>query len=374
MYTRPMPKIALHMTGGGARGAYQAGVLKAVAEILNTRTLPFSLISGTSVGSLNAAILCEYADDFILGVEKIVHLWENIHCDDIFYAQNYTLGRSLLRNLAHFFIVKPRPTHLLDTQPLAHYLEQNINFDKINQNIRNGSVETLEIIAHCYESQKTISFYQQKPKFDDWHYPKHISSQTDLNIKHILASTAIPFFFSPTFIENAHYGDGSIGLISPLRGALRFKADKIFVISTRHLLNAEDVEKLRGKDIGFAHVLGSLLNGMFIDNLDRDLELVSRMNDIIEKMSRWKKRNSTWRYVETLHMRPSVNISKIAQADYHILPKLLKVLLNLLGTQSGELLSFLLFEPTFTKELLNLGYEDTMLSADIVQAFFKDKL
>ena len=139
----------------------------------------------------------------------------------------------------------------------------------------------------------------------------------------------------------------------------------------RHLLAADDVEKLKAKDIGFAHVLGSLLNGLFVDNLDRDIELVNRMNDVILTMSRWKKRNYPWRYVETLHMRPSTSISKVAQADYHVLPKLLKVMLNLLGTQSGELLSFLLFEPTFTKELIQLGYDDTMQAADMINEFFK---
>lgn len=366
-----MAKIALHLTGGGARGSYQAGVLKALSEILNARTLPFSVLTGVSVGSLNAAILCEYADDFKMGVEKVVNLWENIHCDDVFYAQNYLLGRSLFRNIAHFFIVNPRPTHLLDTSPLFNFVKEHIHFDRINENIAKGLVETFEIITHCYESQKTISFYEQQSAFNDWHYTRHISNKTELGLEHILASSAIPFFFPPKLINKAHYGDGSIGLLSPLRGALRFKADKIFVISTRHLLTADDVENLKAKDIGFAHVLGSLLNGLFVDNLDRDIELVNRMNDVILTMSRWKKRNYPWRYVETLHMRPSISISKVAQTDYHVLPKLLKVMLNLLGTQSGELLSFLLFEPTFTKELIQLGYDDTMQAADMITEFFK---
>ena len=370
-----MSKIALYLAGGGARGSYQVGVLKAIGQILNTKTLPFSHISGVSVGSINASILAQYATDFNFGIQKLIDLWQNIHCEDIFFAQNYDLSKSLIRNLSHFFLRGPRPTHLLETSPLTAFLSANIDFQRIKSNIENNHLDTLEIMTHCYETQQTISFYQHNmPNFEDWHYPRHISQASSIQLEHILASSALPLFFPPVDIHGMHYGDGSMGLVSPLRGTMRFKVQKILIIGTRQIHAVDDIEKLRSKDISFAHVLGSMLNGLFLDNLDRDVELVNRMNEISHLLSIWKKRSSPWRPVETLHLRPSADVAKIAQADYHSMPKLLRFLLNILGAQShsGDLLSFLLFESTFTQDLINLGYHDTMQAADQILKFFKE--
>lgn len=369
-----MARTALYLAGGGARGAYQAGALKAISDILQTKTMPFTMISGVSVGSLNAVILTECAHDFGYGVEKLVDLWQNIHCDNVFNAKNYDLSRSLLRNLTQFFITGPRPTHLLETFPLNEFLSSHINFETIKANINNNLLETLEIITHCYETQQTISFYQHnQANFEDWHYPRHISLASDITIDHVMASSALPLFFPPIKISNAHFGDGSMGLMSPLRGTLRFQVDKVLIIGTRQIHTVDGPEALKTKDIGFAHVLGSMLNGLFLDNLDRDVELVNRMNEVNHLLSVWKKRNSPWRPVETLHLRPSADVAKIAQADYHVMPKLLRLLLGLLGTEkhSGELLSFLLFEPTFTNDLINLGYNDTIQASEAIREFFK---
>lgn len=367
-----MAKIALYLSGGGARGAYQAGALKAIGEILNTKTLPFNIISGTSVGTINAAILCEQADDFIFAVEKIVNLWENIQCDDIFYAQNYNLGRSLLHNLMHFFILKPRPTHLLETKPLHNFLHQHIDLSRVRQNMNNGYFDSLEVITHCYDSGKTISFYEAKATQEPWNSSRHICQRTTISAKHILASSAMPIFFPVTLIDKKHYGDGAIGLMSPLRGAIRFNADKIFIISSQHQRVFDNVDKLKSKDIGFAHILGSLLSNLFVDNLNRDIELISRINQMISLYPLPEKKNFSWRSIQTYAVRPTQDLAKIAQADYHVLPKLLKLLLNLLGTQSGELLSFLLFESTYTRELIQLGYQDTICQADSIRRFFAD--
>jgi NTE family protein len=369
-----MAKFALYLAGGGARGAYQAGVLKAVHHITAAKTIPFTMISGVSVGGINAAILTEYADDFAAGINKLESLWSEIHCDQIFSSKNYDLSKSLFRNLSHLFIKGPQPTHLLDTIPLQNFIKNNINFTKIKENIENNKLETMEIISHCYETQCTVSFYQHnKPHFDDWYYPRHISRRVGMNSEHVLASTALPLFFPTVRIESEHYGDGGMGLISPLRGALRFKYQNIMVIGTRRLIAKTEPEQLNSKDIGFAHVLGSMLNGIFLDNLDRDIELVNRMNEVTELLSAWKKRSSPWLPVNILHLRPSTDVSKIAQSDYNTMPMLLKMLLNMLGAQkhSGDLLSFLLFEKKFTKYLFELGYNDTIKSADSITNFFK---
>ena len=368
-----MAKIALYLAGGGARGAYQAGVLKAIHHILQQKACPFSMISGVSVGSINAGILAQHADDFSAAVEHLESLWCSIHCQQVYDASNFALSKSLARNLGHTLIKQRKSGHLLDTTPLRRFIDENINFDRIRSNIAEGHLETLEVISNCYELQQTLSFYEHRmPQFDDWHFPRHTSQRAVISTEHILSSSALPLFFPTVSIDGFHYGDGSIGLVSPLRGALRFKVDKILILGTRQLPSATHLEIWRNSDIGFAHILGNMLNGLFLDNLDRDIETVNHMNDIARLLSVWKKRHSPWRPVETLHLRPSTDVASMAQDKYQSMPTLLRLCLNLLGAQhhSGDLLSFLLFETEFTQELINLGYYDTLSNAAAIQAFF----
>ena len=368
-----MAKKALYLAGGGARGAYQAGVLKAISHILQVKTLPFAMVSGVSIGTINAAIIAQHADDFPLGVEKLEMLWREINSQQIFNSSNYELSKSVIRNLSHLFIKQNQSGHLLDTTPLHKFISDNIDFERIKKMIATHQFETMEVISNCYETQQTISFYQHfSPDFEDWHYPRHVSERADLRMEHILASSALPLFFPTVNIDGLHYGDGSMGLVSPLRGAVRFNVKKIMILGTRQLPVFAEPEKLRNGDIGFAHILGNMLNGLFLDNLDRDIEMVNRMNDIARLLSMWKKRHSPWRPIETLHLRPSSDISALAQAQYQTMPGLLRMLLNVLGAQrhSGDLLSFLLFEKEFTCELIDLGYEDTLAAAPAVTAFF----
>ncbi len=369
-----MAKIALYLAGGGARGAYQVGVLKAISHILQVETLPFAMVSGVSVGSINAAILAQHADDFPAGVEKLETLWRDIHCQDIFNSSNYELGKSVVRNLGHIVIKQRQTGRLLDTGPLHQFINNNIDFEKIKVNIDNNQLECMEVISHCYETQQTISFYQHRhQEFEDWCYPRHISQRAEISMEHILASSALPLFFPTVTIDGLHYGDGSMGLISPLRGAIRLNVEKILILGTRQLPSFTEPEKLRNRDIGLAHILGNMLNGLFLDNLDRDIETVNRMNDIAKLLSMWKKRRSPWRPIETMHLRPSADIAKIAQSKYSAMPTLLRFLLNSLGAQShsGDLLSFLLFENEFTSELIDLGYIDTLANPEVITAFFK---
>ncbi len=368
-----MAKIALYLAGGGARGAYQAGILKAIGDILQVKTLPFAMVSGVSIGCINAAIIAQHADNFSMGIEKLETLWSNIRCQQIFNSSNYQLSKSVVRNLSHLMVRQSQTGHLLDTTPLQQFINEHINFEMIRANIANKQLETMEVISNCYETQQTISFYQHEdPLFEDWHYPRHKSQRAEISREHILASSALPLFFPTVNIGGLHYGDGGMGLVAPLRGAVRFNVEKILILGTRQIPSFPEPETLRNGDIGFAHILGNMLNGLFLDNLDRDIEMVNRMNDIARLLSLWKKRRSPWRPIETLHLRPSVNISEMAQAQYQTMPTLLRFLLNVLGAQShsGDLLSFLLFEKEFTLELIDLGYNDTMASADVVKAFF----
>lgn len=370
-----MTKKALYLAGGGARGAYQAGVLKAISTILNVKKLPFDMISGVSIGSINGAILAENALDFPAATDKIEALWNSLHSQQIFNASNYELSKSVLRNMSNMFISHSQAGYLLDATPMRNFINQNIDFDQVEANILNKHLETIEVISNCYETHQTVSFYQHSsPVFEDWNYPRHVSQRVNLRMEHILGSTALPLFFPPAKINGFHFGDGGMGLTAPLRGAIRFQVDKILILGTRQPPGFGDYEQLRNGDIGFAHILGGILNGLFLDNLDRDIEMVNRMNDIARLLSMWKKRRSPWRPIETLHLRPSRDIAAIAQAQYHSMSAMLRYLLNILGakSRSGDLLSFLLFEQDFTRELVRLGFQDTIVAQDDVLRFFED--
>ncbi|AUH71564.1 patatin-like phospholipase family protein [Legionella sainthelensi] len=370
-----MSKKAIYLAGGGARGAYQAGVLKAIGQILQVKTLPFDVVSGVSVGSINAVVLAENADDFPTALDKLETMWSEIHCQQIYKASNFALGKSVVRNMSTMMIKQRQAAHLLDTTPLKQMIEEGLDFSKITQNIANGTLNTLEIISNCYETRQTISFYEHNnPEFIDWNYPRHSSKRANIKAEHILASSALPLFFPTVLLDGFHYGDGSIGLASPLRGAIRFEVDKILILGTRAIPTFVEQENLRNNDdIPFSHIFGNMLNALFLDNLDRDIEMVNRMNEIAMLLSIWKKRRSPWRPITTLHMRPSKDLAPLAQGHFKALPTLLRYLLNFLGEKkhSGDLLSFVLFEQDFTREILQLGFQDTMNNAKEVAAFFE---
>lgn len=368
-----MAKIALYLAGGGARGAYQAGVLKGLYSILRTREIPFDLITGVSVGSVNASIIAQHADNFQLAVEQLEELWCSIHCSKIFNADNYNITKSVLRNFGIMFLEHHQSGYLLDTTPLHEFLKKQIHFRKISHNIEAQKLKMFEIICMCYDTQQNYSFCQQNdPDFSHWQHYKHMSNTTDIKLEHILASGALPLFFSPITIDGRFYGDGSMGLISPLRGAVHTKADKILIISNRHPMNAQNKAPLH--QIGYGQILGTMLSSLFQDNLDRDIEIVNHLNDISDMISMWNKRYSPWQDVKTMHLRPTHDLAKIAIQAKHHLPTGLKTVLSIFGSgqQSAELTSFLLFESSFTTEIFNLGYDNTLEISESILEFFEN--
>lgn len=367
-----MTKIALYLAGGGARGAYQAGSLKAISTILNSKKIPFNMLTGASVGSINSAILAENTQDFSAATNKLCDLWGNITCSQIFKTSNYAFSKIAIRNMGSFFLRQRLLGHILDTSPLHGFVNGIIDFKKVEHAVQTKQIETLEIISNCYESKKTISFYQHySDDFEDWNSPLHISQRVTLEMEYFLASTALPLFFPPLKIKEFHYGDGHLGLEAPLRGAIHCKADKILVIGNRQLKDMNP-EPLKESHIDFSRVLGGIINGLFLDNLDRDIEMINKMNHISSFIPMENKQDSPWKTVQIMHLRPIRDIATIAQSHYHTMPLFLRGMLNFLGAKihSGDLLSFLLFEKEFTRELIKLGFDETMAQSDAIATFF----
>jgi len=363
------------MSGGGARGAYQAGVLKGIEEILQVKQFPFEILSSVSAGAINAAFLAMHADQFSTAVNKLAGLWSALSCDQVFHVGNLALIRSVLRNMATMAVhyQTEKGAYLFDTSPLKQLLSKNLDFKMINQHVKNGLLD-LEVTATCYDSSETISFINASRKVKCWQAPRVSACMHDIQCQHIMASSAFPLFFPAINIDGLHFGDGGLRLSMPLKAAIKLGARKILVIGTRAHpsrsksgINAPNIG-----NISFAHLFGNVLNALFLDNLDRDIEVVGKINDSLALLSKRQLQRSKWQPIEVLCIRPSVDIAQLAVNMPKMLPSLLQYLLGSFGSkkQSGDFLSFLLFESAFCQKLIELGYQDALQQKTAVLKFF----
>jgi NTE family protein len=367
-------KKAIFLSGGGARGAYQAGVLKCISDILGGGQFPADILSTVSAGAINGAHIAMHAEDFRLGTNNLVKLWGSLSSEQIFRAGNLSLMKSVARNMASmlFHMNLKGGQHLLDTQPLEALLREHIDFDRIKQNIDKGLLSAFEVATTCFESAQTISFVHSQDPNAGWRKIRHYSQSTPILCEHIMASSAFPMFFPAENIDNLHYGDGGLRHSSPLRASIKLGADAILIIGTR---KTPDIDLLNNPrpiaDINFSKILGMLFNA-FLDNLDRDLEHMNTINQNYELMNAETRGKSQWRELKVLNITPSVDLAKIAEQKEVAMPFLLRYLMDAFGEkeQSGDFLSFLLFESAYTGDLIEIGYNDTMQKKDEVEEFF----
>ncbi len=362
---------ALYLSGGGARGAYQVGVLKGMQEIMQfSGALPVDILSCVSAGSLNGAVLASHADDFPKAVKKLEQLWLNLKCSDVFQDSNWAISKSLTRNMLSVLMARSVKGYLFDTAPLLDFLNKNIDFTSINQKILSGQLKAFEVATNCYDLSETVSFFNSQNPFIAWRRVRHISYRTDIKAEHILASSAIPLFFPAVQIDALHYGDGTMRLSAPLRGAIKLGAENIFIISTRARAHPHELIGTRlEEDVTFGTILGSMMNALFLDNLDRDLEMLGNLN---QRLKSGKITSSHWQYLNTLHISPSADLGSYAQEYDKNVAFLLRFLMRFLGSpeQSGDFLSFLLFDGEYAAKLIDIGYNDALQQAGDIQKFF----
>jgi NTE family protein len=368
-------KKAFYLSGGGARGAYQAGVLKGISDIIKTKNLPVQILSSVSAGSINAAMLAMHADNFSLATERLVALWSSLKSDKIFRTNNFSLAYSVMRNIVSmlFHYKTESGGFLLDTTPLQGFLDANLDFNKINQNIDRGLLTDFEVATTCYDSSETISFFKSQFAHPTWRRVRHISCPTEIRCQHILASAALPLFFPSIRIEGLHFGDGGLRLAAPLRASIQFDASSILIIGTHKVNKGKPLADVnRMKLITFGKILGSMLNALFMDKLDRDLELLNKVNETVKNFPPEVESTSKWKPIQTLYISPSKDLGKIAGQKQRILPLLLHYLMTMFGTkeQSGDYLSYLLFEYVYSKDLIEIGYNDAFAKKEQIQEFF----
>ncbi len=367
-------KKAIFLSGGGARGAYQAGALKCISDILGGGQFPADILSTVSAGAINGTQIAMNADDFRLATNNLVKLWGSLTSEQVFRAGNLSLMKSVARNFISMalHLNMSGGQHLLDTEPLKELLEEQIDFGRIKQNIDKGLLSAFEVATTCFESAQTISFVHTLDSNVGWRKIRHYSQQAEIKLEHIMASAAFPMFFPAVNIDDLHYGDGGLRHSAPLRASIKLGAEAILIIGTRKTPDLDISSNDKPiSDINFSKILGMMFNA-FLDNLDRDLEHVTTINDNYRLMNADTKDKTMWRDLKILNLTPSVDLARIATQKEVAMPFLLRYLLDSFGEkeQSGDFLSFLLFESAFTGDLIEIGYNDTMQRKHEIEAFF----
>jgi NTE family protein len=374
----PQTKTGLVLSGGGARAAYQVGALKAIADILpdTTHKNPFPVITGTSAGAINATVVAAYAQHFKLGMKRLENVWANFHCHQVYHTDLVYLAKNSFRWLKILFGGKQhKAIGLLDNTPLTQLLENVIPYPLIEKAIQQGALDALCVSASSYTTGESISFYQAKPNTEVWRRHRRRGHPAIINKHHLLASAAIPLVFPAVKVGHHYFGDGSMRFLSPLSPALHLGAEKLLIIGVDPAAPIIDETVQPEGYPTIAEIAGHLLDSVFIDSLDSDLERLHRVNQTLSKIPvKLRAKSFKLKTIEALTINPSQDLSAIASRHFSSMPKGLRFFLKRIGidgNSGASILSYLLFEKPFTRELIELGYQDTLHKREQILEFFQ---
>jgi NTE family protein len=373
-------RLGLVLTGGGARAAYQVGVLKAIAEFLPRQAHnPFPVICGTSAGALNAATLAVNAREFRRGVKYLVNVWKNFRVEDVYRTDAIGVFGNTLRWIAGLAlsglgINRLRRVSLLDNTPLSEFLDEILPCEKIQDSIDAGVLHALSITASGYGSGQSVTFYQGAPDIQPWTRARRVGIPTHIETAHLLASSAIPFLFPAVHINREYFGDGSMRQIAPIGSALHLGATRVLVISVGPNGGERPSRNQIGDYPSLAQIAGHALNSIFLDTIEVDMERIQRTNRTLKLMPEEARQKLGLRHVDVLIITPSQSIEKVAEHHTRYLPWTIRLLLRLIGVMHGSganLVAYLLSEKRFCRALIDMGYSDAQERREEIMAFLK---
>ncbi len=378
-------KNALILSGGGARAAYQVGVLKAVAELLPEGTHnPFPIICGTSAGAINAVTLAAYEGSFRDAVTKLEDIWGNLEPGQIYRYGWLEMVWGLLRFGSSFLnrgVGLGRPISLLNNEPLRALIKRTVDFKNIDRSLARGDLEAVSITAMSYNSGHSVSFFQAPPHMLEWERHRRKGRRTLLAVDHLMASSAIPAIFPTAKIEYEYYGDGALRQLAPISPALHLGADQVFIIGVSgNREQSQDNRRKRDRHSpSMGQIIGHMFNSAFVDSLEGDIERLERINRLIEKLPESERHDEELglKPINSLVVSPTQAIDRLAGQNICHLPASLKFFLRATGatakTGGATAASYLLFAKPFTEELIALGYRDAMWDKERILPFFNNK-
>ncbi len=366
-------KVGLILSGGGARAAYQVGVLRAIANVLPKESKnPFHVISGTSAGALNAVSLASHAPRFRTAVRLLEYVWKGISSEQIYHPNARNFMGSISRLLLPLLDSKKSdsPVALLNSAPLREFLTRVISLKRIQRHIDMGLLDAVSVTASNYSSGESVSFFQAMKGLEDWEGPHRKGMRAQLTLDHLMASSAIPILFPAVRIGTQFFGDGAIRQLAPTSTALHLGARRVLAIGVSGNKRAVATEEENPIQPSLSQILGHILNSAFVDTLDNDLEFLRHMNEVLPYVppKALKSLNIRLNEVDLLEISPSNELNVMACEYYDELPENMRRYIR--EDSSGTLLSLLLFEPGFCNALWRLGYGDAMEQESRIIEFF----
>lgn len=372
----------LVLSGGGARGAYQVGVIHALATLLDEWKIenPFSIYSGVSAGAISSSYLASQCDDFTRASKGLVDLWSQLTSDQIFRTDAMTLGKIGLQWMGELSFGSlgsnaGTTRALLDTSPLKKLISDNMDFSKLARNLENKHLKALALTALDYRDSTAVTFVQGQKNLPEWQKPRKVCEKTILKPEHIMASSAIPLLFPPVQVDDRYFGDGCVRNTHPCSPTIYLGARKLVIIGVRSQnQTAYDAHAmLDKKPPSTGRVLNVLLNSILLDGVDLDVERMKKVNEMVAWIPEDKKATVPYKGIEYVWICPSKDIGQVAAQKSKHLPKLIRFLIKNLGTieEASEIVSYLLFEREFTTTLIEMGFEDGMKAKDQIKRLFE---